>query len=97
MRRGTSSPPVTAPTPPAVLTVATPPTADAGSGQTSCGTNYNILNGSVGGGATGGQWSTSGTGSFQPDNTTLTASYCPSALVFKRAALRLTLTSTRAA
>jgi autotransporter-associated beta strand protein len=81
-------------TPPAVLTVITPATADAGTNQTSCGTNCISLNGSVGGCATGGQWTSSGTGTFTPDDTTLNTSYCPSATDVANGGVTLTLTST---
>jgi phosphotransferase system IIB component len=80
--------------PPAVLTVITPATADAGTNQTSCSTNCIALNGTVGGCAMGGQWSSSGTGTFVPDDTTLNALYCPSAADVAVAAVTLTLTTT---
>ena len=54
--------------------------ANAGADQTLCGNNADAqLNGSITGGATLGQWSTSGTGSFSPSNTDLNAIYIPSA------------------
>jgi autotransporter-associated beta strand protein len=89
-----SSSPVTTPSPAAVLTVITPTMADAGTNQTSCGTNCISLNGSVSGCATGGLWASSGTGAFMPDNTTLNASYCPSAADLASGGVTLTLSST---
>jgi hypothetical protein len=48
----------------------------------------------VGGCATGGQWASSGTGTFMPDDTTLNALYCPSAADMAGGGVTLTLTST---
>jgi gliding motility-associated-like protein len=54
-------------------------TANAGNNQTVCGNNASVLlNGQVGGGATTGFWSTTGTGVFVPNNATLNATYVPS-------------------
>ena len=66
--------------PPAVLTVYLPATASAGGNQEICaGSSTLPLGGSVGGGATGGLWSSSGSGTFVPDATTVNAIYAPSA------------------
>ena len=63
----------------AVLTVNAPATASAGGPQTICaGNDTAALGGTVGGGATGGTWTSSGTGDFNPDATTLNATYTPS-------------------
>jgi hypothetical protein len=51
------------------------------------------LNGSVVG-ASGGKWSTSGTGNFSPDDVTLNGSYVPSASDMNNGSVTLTLTST---
>jgi hypothetical protein len=57
----------------------TAPTANAGSNQTVCANNAAVtLNGSVTL-ATGGRWTTSGTGTFSPSDSTLNATYNPSA------------------
>ncbi|MDG1477690.1 MAG: hypothetical protein P8Q14_11125, partial [Vicingaceae bacterium] len=54
-------------------------TAAAGADQTLCANNGDaVLNGIIGGGATQGLWTTSGTGGFSPNNTTLNATYIPS-------------------
>ena len=63
----------------AALTVHAPATASAGSNQTICaGNDTAALGGTVGGGATGGTWTSTGTGGFTPDATTLNATYSPS-------------------
>ncbi|MCX6915827.1 MAG: hypothetical protein NT167_22735, partial [Verrucomicrobia bacterium] len=63
----------------AALTVYAPATASAIGPQTVCSGNDTVaLGGTVGGGATGGTWTTSGTGDFIPDATTLNATYTPS-------------------
>ena len=80
--------------PPAVLTVNAPATASAGGNQTICASNATTgLGGTVGGGATGGTWTSSGTGSFLPDATTLNASYTPSAADIAAGRVTLTLTT----
>jgi autotransporter-associated beta strand protein len=81
--------------PPAVLTVNAPATASAGGNQTVCAGNSTLgLGGSVGGGATGGTWSSSGTGSFLPNATTLNAAYAPSAADITVGTVTLALIST---
>jgi hypothetical protein len=94
------------PTPPAALTgpnclqgfaLAPNPgsTASAGGNQTICaGSSTAALGGSVGGGATGGIWSSSGTGTFLPNATTLNATYGPSPADITAGTVTLTLTST---
>jgi hypothetical protein len=76
------------------ITFTNAPVVDAGPDRTVCANNANVtLNGSVTG-ATGGQWSTSGTGTFSPNNTTLNATYIPSAADRTAGTVTLTLTST---
>ncbi len=71
-----------------------PATASAGGNQTICaGSATAALGGSVGGCATGGQWTSSGTGTFAPDATTLNATYTPSAGDIAAGTVTLTLTS----
>ena len=81
--------------PPAVLTVNAPATASAGGNQTICASNRTMgLGGTVGGGATGATWSSSGTGSFAPNATTLNATYTSSAADITAGTVTLTLIST---
>jgi hypothetical protein len=81
-------------TPPAVLTVNAPATASAGANQTICaGSSTAGLGGNVGGGATGGTWSSSGTGSFAPNPAALSAAYIPSASDIAAGTVTLTLTT----
>lgn len=78
-----------------VITYTEIPVVSAGSNQTVCANNMNItLNGSVTGGSTTGVWSTSGSGTFSPDSTTLNASYNPSNADTAAGTVTLTLTST---
>ncbi|MEQ8518475.1 MAG: gliding motility-associated C-terminal domain-containing protein [Cytophagales bacterium] len=71
------------------------PVVSAGVDQTVCANNAaTSLNGSVTGGATGGIWSTSGTGTFTPSNTALNATYNPSNADTLAGIVTLTLTST---
>ena len=68
---------------------------DAGTPQTLCGNNANTqLGGTITGGATQGQWTTSGTGSFSPNNTDLNAVYIPSAGDITSGGVNLILTAT---
>ena len=61
-----------------VVTIPAAATASAGGNQTICsGHSTAGLGGTVGGGATGGMWSSSGAGTFAPNATTLNASYSP--------------------
>src|SRR5258706_6179845 len=63
----------------AVVTINPAATASAGGNQTICsGSSTAGLGGTVGGSATGGTWSSSGTGTFSPNATTLNATYNPS-------------------
>lgn len=70
------------------------PTASAGANQTVCANNATVaLNGAVTV-ASGGAWSSSGTGTFVPNNTALTASYVPSSADISAGSFTLTLTTT---
>ncbi len=76
------------------ITVTPGPSVDAGPNQTVCSNNATVqLNGSVLI-ASGGQWSTSGTGTFNPNNTTLNGTYTPSASDISNGSVTLYLTST---
>jgi len=74
------------------ITISQPATANANTDQTICfGSSVN-LNGAIGGSATTGTW-TGGTGSFSPNNTTLGASYTPSAADSLAGSVTLTITT----
>jgi len=76
------------------ITVNPGPIVNAGGNQTVCANNSTIsLNGSVAI-ATGGQWSSLGTGTFTPNNTTLNATYSPSAAEISSGSVTLILSST---
>ena len=69
--------------------------ASTGGDQTICGGQSTTgLGGSVGNGATNGVWTSSGTGTFAPDDTTLNATYTPSAADASTGTVTLTLTTT---
>ncbi len=68
------------------------PTVSAGADQTICFGETATLGGSIGGSATTGTW-TGGTGTFSPNNTTLTAKYTPSAAEMIAGTVILTLTT----
>jgi hypothetical protein len=71
---------------PAVIT-------NAGADQTVCASSPNVtLAGTIVGGATTGTWS-GGTGTYNPNNTTLNAIYTPSAAEITAGTVTLTLTS----
>ncbi len=67
-------------------------TADAGPDQIVCATAGVLLAGSIGGTGSTGTWS-GGTGTFSPNNTTLNATYSPSAAEITAGTATLTLTS----
>ncbi len=79
-----------------VLTFTPAPVVNAGADQTDCANNISFaLSGSVTGSSTTGTWSSSGTGTFVPNNTTLNATYVPSNLdISNGQAIRIILTST---
>ena len=70
-----------------------PPTAYAGSNLNACQSQVVNLNGTIGGGATTATWSTSGTGTFSPNATTLNATYTPSLADATAGTVTLTLTT----
>jgi gliding motility-associated-like protein len=77
-----------------VITITDAPTANAGPDQTVCGNNSAVsLNGGVGV-ASGGTWSSSGTGTFAPNASTLNATYQPSAADTAAGTVQLVLTTT---
>jgi len=77
------------------VTVGLPPVVSAGPDDTVCASSPEaFLNGSITN-ATGGIW-TGGTGTFDPNNTTLFASYTPSVAEIAAGFVELTLTSTGA-
>lgn len=76
-----------------IITIKPSPIADAGSDQTICGDASTVpLSGSIQN-ATGGKWTTSGTGTFSPNDNVLTANYIPSAADKATGGVTLTLTS----
>ncbi|MGH9802253.1 MAG: hypothetical protein ACRD82_17965, partial [Blastocatellia bacterium] len=76
------------------IIVGTAASARAGADQTVCANNSAVkLSGAIGG-ATGGVWTTNGTGTFSPDATTLNAVYTPSPADLTAKDLTLTLTTT---
>jgi gliding motility-associated-like protein len=76
-----------------VLTYSTVPTATAGTNQTVCANNADVsLNATSSTGT--GVWTTSGTGTFTPNNTTLNATYVPSAADTTAKTVTLTFTAT---
>ncbi len=78
-----------------VLEVEPAPIVSASADQSVCENNSIVtLAGAVSGGATTGIWSTLGTGTFSPDNTTLDADYIPSTADIANGTVELVLTST---
>ncbi len=76
------------------LTITAAPVVNANSNQTVCANNSNVLlNGSVTGSSTTGIWTTNGTGTFNPNNTTLNATYIPSVLDRTNGTVQLILSS----
>jgi uncharacterized protein (TIGR02145 family) len=70
-----------------------PPTANAGSNTNVCEGSTVSLNGTIGGSASNGTWTTSGTGTFSPSANVLNATYLPSAADNAAGTVSLTLTS----
>ncbi len=70
---------------------ANPPTTNPGGPYFTCATV--LLNGSIGGSATKGTWSSPSGGTFVPNDTTLNAVYIPSAIDSSFGSVTLTLTS----
>ncbi len=78
-----------------VLNIYPSGTANAGPDQIICTNNPNvILTGMLGGGATQGQWSTTGSGVFSPNDTALNATYIPSAADIAAGSVSIVLTAT---
>lgn len=78
-----------------VITITPAPLVNAGASQTVCVTNLNVpLSGSVAGPTNSGVWTTSGTGTFTPNNTTLNATYHCSSADSTAGSVILMLTST---
>jgi gliding motility-associated-like protein len=77
-----------------IVTITDAPVANPGSAQTVCGNNAAVkLNGSVSV-ATGGIWSSKGTGTFSPNDSTLVTTYNASAADIAAGSVRLKLTTT---
>jgi large repetitive protein len=75
-----------------VMTVSPPATANAGSDNSICaGSNFSLA-GVIGGSASSGSWS-GGTGTFNPNNNTLNATYTPSAAEVLAGTVTLILTT----
>lgn len=77
------------------VTVKPAPLVNASVDQIVCGNNSAVtLNGNVSAGSTTGIWSSTGTGSFSPNNTTFNAIYHPSSADTAAGSVSLVLTST---
>ncbi len=77
------------------ITILPPGIVSAGQDQTLCANNGNVqLNGSISGGASQGIWATSGSGTFNPNATTLNAIYIPSSADTTTGNVTLALTAT---
>jgi len=76
-----------------VVTINPPAVVNANTDQTICAGSTVTLSGSVNGGASSGTWSSSGTGTFAPNATTLNAVYTPSAVDVTAGTVNLTLTT----
>jgi gliding motility-associated-like protein len=78
-----------------LLSVKPSPLVNASIDQIVCGNNNTVtVNGSVSGASSTGIWSSTGTGTFTPNNTTLNASYLPSVADTITGSVKLILTST---
>ncbi|TAL60858.1 MAG: PKD domain-containing protein [Bacteroidetes bacterium] len=58
-----------------IVTITNAPTVNAGADVTVCGGTTVALNGTINSAAAGGQWTSSGNGTFTPNNSTLNATY----------------------
>ena len=78
------------------VTITKAPSANAGPASVSvCTNNANVnLNGTVGGSATTGKWTSNGSGNFSPSNTQLSTSYVPSAADVTAGQIKLFLSTT---
>jgi gliding motility-associated-like protein len=78
-----------------LLTVQPAPIVNASVDQILCGNNSSVLlSGTIAGGASTGIWSSTGTGTFVPNNTTLNGTYKPSSADTASGIVKLILTST---
>ncbi|MES2763191.1 MAG: PKD domain-containing protein [Bacteroidota bacterium] len=78
-----------------LLSVKPSPLVNASVDQIVCGNNSNVLlNGTVAGGSSTGIWTSTGSGTFTPNSTTLNSTYIPSAPEISAGTTTLTLTST---
>lgn len=78
-----------------LLSVKPSPLVNASVDQVVCGNNSNvILNGSVSGASSTGIWTSLGSGTFTPNNTTLNGTYLPSTADTTAKTVKLILTST---
>lgn len=80
-----------------LLSFTASPLVSAGSNSTVCANNIPsgiALNGSISGGASSGIWSSNGTGTFSPNNTTLNANYQPSIADISNGTVTLKLKTT---
>lgn len=78
-----------------VIRFTSPPVVSAGPDQSVCSSVQTVnLNGSVSGPTSSGIWSTSGTGAFDPSNTSLNTGYLVSSADTSNGTVVLTLTST---
>lgn len=78
-----------------LLSVKPAPIVNASVDQIVCGNNSSVLlNGTIAGGASTGTWSSTGTGSFVPNNATLNGTYKPSSSDTTLGFVKLILTST---
>ena len=77
------------------LVITDAPVVEAGNSIVVCSNNANVtLNGIIGGGASKGQWTTLGSGSFSPNDSLLTGTYIPSSADTAAGSIKLVLTST---
>jgi len=72
------------------LTIASLPIANAGADETTCNNSMATLNGTVSGSATGGIWSSNGSGTFG-NSSSINTSYTPSAADYTAGSVVLTL------
>lgn len=77
------------------LYISPAPFVNANTNQTVCANNSSVqLNGTVSGGASSGQWTTTGNGNFLPNDSTLNAIYYPAPTDTTNGGVELILTST---
>jgi gliding motility-associated-like protein len=76
-----------------IIHLVVPPLVEAGDDQTICTNTHAILSGSVSGTSTIGVWTSTGTGTFLPNSTSLNATYIPTAQDALAGTITLTLSS----